>query len=469
MIGLAIESREYQNFIVDKIASLIEANHSVILELDCGMGKRVLMYRLLTEIFKKQKVVVFLQTHSSLEETAKYIEQEYGGIEGLGVIKSGSNSQYRRYLIENSRVILSLPIVFQNTLQKFPELSRSIDIIIINEVDQIVKRVSHRRILCVPWSRLIPNLENAKIVGMSGTLRDDNLVIDDNQLHLRNELKTLTEFIPDSETITIDDFIDTDIKEHIQETEVIIHPIKDEKTANIINLLTGKIEEIKDQIIQDVDETSPKDVNKLQENFYHNLPLLSVETELVEKLNRLLLLRKYVYSMPAHTYRNYLIRYGIEKNELDNLPEVSGKELEAVKIAKEHHKTTILCSFLSTVETLSQLLTKEGFEIFNITGKIKNKGDILENFKSTNKQSALVMSPVGERDIDIPHTEIIIVYDLVNSPKTVYQKMRRGRGGKVVLLFYDDTSEKTKVKRVVDKIAVRYPWSLIFFVKNKNK
>ena len=36
--------------------------------------------------------------------------------------------------------------------------------------------------------------------------------------------------------------------------------------------------------------------------------------------------------MPAHTYRNYLIRYGIEKNELDNLPEVSGKELEAVKI-----------------------------------------------------------------------------------------------------------------------------------------
>lgn len=465
MISLAIESREYQNFIVNRISSLIESNHSVILELDCGMGKRVLMYRLLTEIFKEQKVVVFLQTHSSLEETVKYIENEYGGLEGLAAIKSGSNSQYRKYLIENNRVILSLPIVFSNTIQKFPELSEGIEIVIINEVDQIVKRVSHRRILCVPWGKLIPNLD-AKIVGMSGTLRDDHLVLDGDQLQLRNELKTLIEFIPDSKVITIEDFIDTDIKEHIQDTEVIIHPIEDTKTARIINLLTENIEEIREIIIQEVSETSPKDSNKLRSNFYHNLPLLSVETELVEKLNRLLLLRKYVYSMPAQTYRNYLIRYGIEKSELDDLPEISGKELKVIKIAKEYQKTTILCSFLSTVESLSQLLTKENFEVFNVTGKIKNKMEILENFKMTNKQSVLIMSPVGERDIDLPHTEMIIVFDLVNSPKTVYQKMKRGRGGKVTLLFYDETSEKTKVKNVVDKIAVRYPWSLIFFIKS---
>jgi len=464
MIGLTIESREYQNFIVDKISSLIESNHSVILELDCGMGKRVLMYRLLTEIFKEKKVVVFLQTHSSLEETVKYIENEYGGLEGLAAIKSGSNSQYRKYLIENNRVILSLPIVFSNTIRKFPELSEGIEIVIINEVDQIVKRVSHRRILCVPWGKLIPNLD-AKIVGMSGTLRDDHLVLDGDQLQLRNELKTLTEFIPDSKVITIEDFIDTDIKEHIQDTEVIIHPIEDTKTARIINLLTENIEEIREIIIQDVSETSPKDSNKLRSNFYHNLPLLSVETELVEKLNRLLLLRKYVYSMPAQTYRNYLIRYGIEKSELDDLPEISGKELEVIKIAKKYQKTTILCSFLSTVESLTQRLIKENFEVFNVTGKIKNKVEILENFKITNKQSVLIMSPVGERDIDLPHTEMIIVFDLVNSPKTVYQKMKRGRGGKVTLLFYDETSEKTKVKNVVDKIAVRYPWSLIFFIK----
>ncbi|MCK4897121.1 MAG: DEAD/DEAH box helicase family protein, partial [Candidatus Heimdallarchaeota archaeon] len=67
---MSIESREYQNFIIQRIEELVDSRKSVILELDCGMGKRVLMYRLVTEAFKNKKVVVFLQTHSSLEETA---------------------------------------------------------------------------------------------------------------------------------------------------------------------------------------------------------------------------------------------------------------------------------------------------------------------------------------------------------------------------------------------------------------
>ena len=99
---------------------------------------------------------------------------------------------------------------------------------------------------------------------------------------------------------------------------------------------------------------------------------------------------------------------------------------------------------------------------FQVTGKVKNKNTIINNFKETQEQSALILSPVGERDIDIPQTDLLIVYDLVNSPKTVYQKMKRSRGGKVALLFYEDTPERRKVKQVVSEIAVRYPWSLIF-------
>lgn len=468
MIGLAIESREYQNFIIEKISSLVKDNHSVILELDCGMGKRVMMYRLLTETFKEKKVIVFLQTHSSLEETVLYLEREYGGIEKLAAIKSGTNANYRKYIIENNRVILSLPTVFSNTLKKYPELAKDIEFIIINEVDQIIRRVSHRRVLCVPWNMLLPALENSKVIGMSGTLRDDHVVLDEDQLKIRNELKTLLDFIPRSATITIEDFMDTDIKEYIQDTEVLINPVKDEKTATIINTITEHIKLTREEIIKEVGETSPKDLAKLRKDFFNNLPLIAVETELVENLNSLLLLRKYVYSMPASSYRNYLFRYDFEKKETFDLPEISGKELEIVKIAKEYQKITVLCSFLSTVDSLASLLEKEGFEIFIVTGRIKNKGEIIEAFKKSEKQSALILSPVGERDLDLPQTEVIIVFDLVNSPKTVYQKMKRGRGGKVVLLFYEDTSEKQKVKGVVDKIAIRYPWSLIFHV-NKNK
>jgi ERCC4-related helicase len=191
--------------------------------------------------------------------------------------------------------------------------------------------------------------------------------------------------------------------------------------------------------------------------------MLSIDTELIEKLNRLLLLRKYVYSMPAKTYYNYLIRYGFSKEELKNLPKNSGKELESLEIVRQYQKTTILCSFLSTVSSLSELIENEGYTIFQVTGRTKNKNELIQKFKDFEGKAALILSPIGERDLDIPQTDMIIVFDLVNSPKTVYQKFKRSRGGKVILLFYDDTPEKEKVKRVVSEIAIRYPWSTIFY------
>ena len=460
---LSIESREYQNFIIQEISDRIESNQSVILELDCGMGKRVLVYRLLSEIFKEQKVVVFLQTHSSLEETSDYLEKEYGGIDGLAAIKSGSNSEYRKYLIENNRVILSLPIVFSNTLKKYPQLASEFDIVIINEVDQIIKRISQRRVLCVPWNMLIQQMSEAHFIGMSGTLRDEHVILDENQLQLRNELKTLVEFIPNGSVISIEDFLDTDLDDYIKNTEVHIHPVIEKRTAEVIQMLTSKIEEVREEIIQEVGETSPKDLYQLKKNFFNILPMLSIDTELIEKLNRLLLLRKYVYSMPANTYFNYLIRYGFSKDVLRNLPKNSGKELESLEIVKQYQKTTILCSFLSTVSSLSELIESEGYTIFQVTGRTKNKNEIIQKFKDFDGKATLILSPIGERDLDIPQTDIIIVFDLVNSPKTVYQKFKRSRGGKVILLFYDETPEKEKVKRVVSEIAIRYPWSTIFY------
>ncbi|MHA1708071.1 MAG: helicase-related protein [Candidatus Heimdallarchaeaceae archaeon] len=460
-----IESREYQNFIIEKISELTKKMKSVILELDCGMGKRVLIYRLLKEIFFNKKVVIFLQTHSSLEETRKYLEEDYGGIEKLTSIRSGQKAEYRKYLIENNKIILSLPIVFSNTLKKFPEIAEKIDVIIINEVDQIVRRVSQKRVLCIPWNLLLKQFYNSFIIGMSGTLRDKHWVLDENQLHLRNELKTLLEFIPNSTLISIEDFMDTDIEKHIKYTEIHIYPIRDSRTAKIINKISEMIENIKEQIKQEVRESSPQDVHKIEKNFFQNLPLISVETELLEKLNRFLLLRKYVYSMPVGTYKNHLVRYDFDKNYFQNLPKISGKERETLKLIKKYQKSTVLCSFLSTVSVLSELVRKEGFEVFHITGKTKNKNEVLKKFKKTEKRSVLILSPIGERDLDIPQTEIIIIFDLVNSPKTVYQKLKRGRGGKVFLLFYDETPEKEKVRRVTSEIAIRYPWSLIFAAK----
>jgi len=165
--------------------------------------------------------------------------------------------------------------------------------------------------------------------------------------------------------------------------------------------------------------------------------------------------------MPAQTYQNHLYRYGFTKEALPDFPLISGKEEISINIAIQNEKTTILCSFLSTVHSIAEQLMEKGIDVFIVEGKTRNKNEIIMNFKNHDKKAVLILSPVGERDLDIPQTDILIVYDLVNSPKTVYQKMKRSRGGKVIILFYEGTAERNKVKRVVNDIIVKYPWSTI--------
>jgi ERCC4-related helicase len=69
------------------------------------------------------------------------------------------------------------------------------------------------------------------------------------------------------------------------------------------------------------------------------------------------------------------------------------------------------------------------------------------------------MSPVGERDIDLPEADKLIIFDSVRTIKTVYQQLKRIRGGKGVFLYYKDTYEERKINAVISNLLERYPWS----------
>ena len=71
------------------------------------------------------------------------------------------------------------------------------------------------------------------------------------------------------------------------------------------------------------------------------------------------------------------------------------------------------------------------------------------------------MTAVGERDIDIPQANLMIVYDVVNTVKTMYQRFKRTRGGLVLFLCFRETFEERKVNRLLQEISKRYPWSSI--------
>ena len=70
------------------------------------------------------------------------------------------------------------------------------------------------------------------------------------------------------------------------------------------------------------------------------------------------------------------------------------------------------------------------------------------------------MTQVGERDLDIPEAQLIIVYDSINTLKTMYQRFKRTRGGKVVCFCYKNTSEQKKIQRILTGIREKYPWSV---------
>ena len=110
---------------------------------------------------------------------------------------------------------------------------------------------------------------------------------------------------------------------------------------------------------------------------------------------------------------------------------------------------------------MEQLINARGIKTFVVTGEvsINNRASTLDNYRQTEEQAVAILSNVGERDLDIPEAELLIVFDLIRTIKTVYQKLKRSRGGECRILYYEGTKEEKKVKSVLNQIQKKYYWS----------
>ena len=145
--------------------------------------------------------------------------------------------------------------------------------------------------------------------------------------------------------------------------------------------------------------------------------------------------------------------------EVSNLSVIPQKILKVVEIAQSTKKTVVICSYITTAKTVVNFLTKAKIKSFLLTGQIFDKNAVLQAFRNYDGQAALIMSPVGERDIDLPEAEKLIIFDCVRTTKTVYQQLKRIRGGHGIFLYYEDTYEAKKVNSGINTILDWYPWS----------
>ncbi|MDH4214034.1 MAG: helicase-related protein [Candidatus Thorarchaeota archaeon] len=456
--------RGYQSYILDRVSELKDT--PLLLELDCGLGKRFITHQIVAEKFPEAGILIIVHSSSSLVETVDYLRGEYGGLEeDLGELSSRIQSGNRIYNLREKRVIVATPQVLTSTFQKDASLFDRFKIVLINEVDTLVRRSGGRTALVYPWPALLTFLKGKWVIGMSGTLRDDHAVFTKEQIEIRDELATLREYIQGAELITMEDLYGTDVEDFLEPTFLSVSAVSDTKIRSISKVLDELIRTTRAEIMSELEEDGNLDIVDGDSRRVHLLlERLPISEELKGRYTALLMLRKYVYAMPPKQflrmfYGDYIKNY-FNISELRRiLPTISAKVTRILKIASEHNKTLVLTSYLEMVSQIKEVLEKSGFAVLTITGQSHDKADVLRAFREDDNAQVLVMSPVGERDLDIPHAEVMIVCDTINTTKTMYQKFKRTRGGLVMLLVYSGTSEELKVRRLMNNILQRYPWS----------
>jgi len=461
----SLDERTYQQHILRRIRE--NRNRNLLIELDCGLGKRVLTYKLVTELFPDTKFILSVNSTSSLQETAEYLTEKYGGVSGLGVLSPVVQGPRRQRILKEARVVVCTARVLANVLQRGAFSPADFDALVINEVDTILRRLGLDSILIQPWRQLLDFFKDRWIIGLSGTLRDDHAVLDEAQLRIREELRTLKQFISNAELISMDELAGTDVQQYIHPTTIDVVPVHHPAIRALSLVLDDLIQSTREEIYTSVQEEGEKDAKALPRSarlLHLLLAQLPIPEELGRRYSTLLMLRKYLYGMTARSFRRFL-HHPVLASQIDverimkDWPLTTPKTLQVRDLAMHHGKTVAISSYLPVVAEIDGLLSKAKVQTFALTGRVPHKEPVIAQFKAAKPPAALILSPVGERDLDIPDADLLIICDVVNTTKTIYQKMKRTRGGRAVFLTYADTSEVAKVRRLIDNIMQKYPWS----------
>lgn len=502
----SIERRGYQIKTVMAILKAKRENKNIIVELDAGMGKRVISMLLAKHIDKNERILIITPTQASVKDTKEAFNKfkKKLGIreDEIGILHGGIPQKVRIFLLKK-RILICTPISLLHVLEKNPKAIEIFNFIIINEVDKTIRRAAELPMYeesrpdnvnyedfnitaemygdtraVYPWNmlrRYFP--KKACIIGMSGTLRDSHVIKRRNQITYSKELITIAEAIfPKNkplEIISMDFLLErTDAHRYIIRNLTRVKPVYvyDDLMKEILDTLTNEIEVAFKKLAKKHEEMLKEQEIDLIEAA---LPLIPSDDNLKRKILRLALVRKFLTaSIPDH-YSKFLrkpmiqsiLRKRLNKELSEIIPKFSTKIEKILEIVNEWislgKKIVILTSYIVTAKKIQERLKNNKLEtVYLITGKTMGKNKIIHKFRENSCPAILIMTPVGERDIDLPEADLVLVHDVVNTVKTMYQRFKRGRRSFVLILVYKDTFEEIKVKKLLDRMQKLYPWSI---------
>lgn len=502
-----LEKRIYQIKLVNLIKKNKVKGTNVLLELDAGLGKRIISYLLYRDLPKEERVLMITPTTSSLEGTVSTFKnlkkEEEKPLGKLGYIYGKTRGKIRGSLLKESKFLIATPITLTHTIKKMnPSLNplQAFDYLLLNEVDKIVRRTAKKRIpdrnhknkeqptfkkakdisprdkrdnspqplFTYPWNYLKKQIpESCCIVGMSATLKDKHMVKEGKTGQFKSELKTIIQdFLPNQEVKIVEMnslMKSTDLNSYLPENISLIRPIgiSDPKLQEISKVITQKMEDIREKIYEEYPKLfEKKDFEHVKKGF----SLLPSDSTLKNQFFKFSLYRKFVIASVPHHYRKFINHFpdNRERKRLKSLiPKKSQKVQKIVEIVKqwikEDKKVAVMVSYIKTALSIRNNL-ENIVDPYLITGETYGKREVLSSFKESEK-GVLLLTPVGGRDLDLKTVDLLIIHDVVNTVKTVYQRLKRARGSLVIFLYYQDTHEKMKVLSILGTIQKRYPWT----------
>ena len=153
---------------------------------------------------------------------------------------------------------------------------------------------------------------------------------------------------------------------------------------------------------------------------------------------------------------------GLDKYE--NFPDSKVEKLIEIihKVVEQHHKKLIIFAlFKKTLYYLQIRLKKAGFDCVMIHGGVKNRVELLSEFRNSDKKNILLSSEVGSEGLDMQFCDVMVNYDLPWNPMVVEQRIGRidrfgQKSEKVTIytLIVAGSIQEKIFKRLLERIGI---------------
>ncbi len=477
------EEREYQINVMRTIIQCIKRNNSVILNMPQGLGKTLvaqIISVILRKIVKnpKAKSLIVIPTRAL---NAQHIEmaswmRKYGELMEIHY-RAVEDSFYLRNRFKVSNFIITTPVLFFNHLTSFDsEDLKDIKLCILDEIDTFS----------------VPDWHRQRIIRFHKKMgKIAEFLINNNCLFLGLTASKINEsysFWSERINITVVKPSSTELHDYLPYN--IIYPIGiedaqivsfDSNISDYIGKIHSKLQESFLSQGVDIQELSSPDLDILI-----NKILKIGRGKTIKVKNRNLYISEEIYSLCSERrhwdnirqklYEDSLglFKSSISENPKDislikEFPKLINQDLSSAKKAKfvlqfiksrsGNKQGIVFCRFKPLVESLYRLGRSQGVNCNYIHGDL-SAGQISKRINGFRKRDfdVLFMTNIGERGMDFPNADYMIIYSVRSKFKEMDQQICRIRSNRkhkkaIYLLTYENTQDEKKVKHLLKQMS----------------